>query len=452
MRTKLLVIAGLALPTALAAQLPATFNPRSIALGGAYTSLARGWEAALSNPAMLAARGRPGFSLGLPTGMVETGSNTYTFGDFRTYANKTLTDADKAYLLNRITQDDSMLTIRGVAGVAPVGLSIGPVALAAYTTGSVDLSMGADAVELFLYGNAHRSGVGQAFTADNSGGAGWSATTLAASLALPVASLPLGRLSVGATYKHILGHTLGRGGVISSSFVTNPFAVNAAGHAIYTDFGEGANCGDRGFSLSASSDPCSMNAGKGFGVDVGAVLQMGGRNLTLSAVLVNALGSMDWQADRMVYERTTNTMIQDGSGSITDTSISVTLRGAQIDADPVARAYRDSLMAEADFSRVLRVGAALRRGMVTLTAGGSLRLAAGLDGEPAQTLSAGGELRLLGFLPLRAGISSDLGKTIAFSAGSGLSLFGFNLDASIASITGSDRPGVIVGVGASLMW
>src|SRR5512132_3989876 len=108
--TKLLLLAGLALPSALAAQLPSTFNPRSIALGGAYTSLARGWEAPLSNPAMLAAIGNPGFTLGLPTANFETGSNTYTFGDFRKYANRTLTDADKAYLLNRITQDDSVLT------------------------------------------------------------------------------------------------------------------------------------------------------------------------------------------------------------------------------------------------------------------------------------------------------------------------------------------------------
>ena len=45
----------------------------------------------------------------------------------------------------------------------------GPVALAAYTSGSVDLSMGADAVELLLYGNAHRTGAGQAFTASGSG-------------------------------------------------------------------------------------------------------------------------------------------------------------------------------------------------------------------------------------------------------------------------------------------
>lgn len=451
MRTKFLLLAGLALPTALAAQLPATFNPRSVALGGAYTSLARGWEAALGNPAMLGARGRPGFTLGLPTGAVELGSNTYSFGDFRKYGDADLTDADKAYLLNRITEDDSTLTLRTIVGAAPIGISIGPIALAAYSTGAVDLSMGADAVELALYGNAHRSGAGQSFTAAGSGGNGWSATTIAASIGLPVANLPLGRLAVGATYKLQLGHTLGRAAETSSSFQTNPnFQVNAAGHAIYTDYG--ANCDSHRFSLSSETDPCTLNGGAGYGVDIGAVLQMNGTALTLSAVFVNALGSMTWEENRFIYERTVNSMVQDASGNVVDTSITTTLRGAAIGGDAVARALRDTMLAHSDFAQVLRAGAALRTGFVTLTGGASVRLKEGIDYQPAQTVSAGAELRLLGILPLRAGIATDLANTVVFSAGSGLHLLGFQLDVSMASITGSARPGVIVGAGASIFW
>jgi hypothetical protein len=439
------------LPTALAAQLPATFNPRSLALGGAYTSLARGWEAALSNPAMLAAAGRPRFSIGLPNVGVETGSNTYSFSDFRRFANSTLDSADKQYLIDEIRRDgDSALTLRTIVGAAPVGLSFGPIAVAAYTTGYVDLSMGADAIELILFGNAHRSSPGEFFTARGSGGSGWSATTLAASIALPLANLPLGRLSVGATYKHLLGHTLGRAAEISSRFQVNPtFNVNAAAHAIYTD--QGTSCDTRSFSLSASDDPCALNAGSGYGVDVGAILQRG-RGFTLSAVFTNAMGSMTWNADRLVYERTLDTL-REQSGGVRDTAIVTELRGAAIDADPIARAMRDSLLAHADFSQVVRFGAALRRGTwLTLTAGGSFRLREGLDPEPAQTVSAGGELRLLKIIAMRGGISSDLGQTLVLSGGAGIQLLGLNIDASIAGISGSDRPGVIVGLGASLLW
>jgi len=262
--TKLLLLAGLALPSVAVAQLPITFNPRSIALGGAYTSLARGWEAALSNPAMLAAVGNPSITIGLPSVNVETGSNTYTFSDFRTYANKTLNAADKAYLLHQVTKNaDSALTLRTIFGAAPFGISLGRFALATYTTGNMDMSMGADAVELALYGNAHRSGPGQFFTAHGSGGSGWAASVLAGSFAWPVMNSPMGRLTVGATYKKVLGHAMAVGGELSSHFQVNPqFTANVAGQAIYTDEG-GNNCGSRSFSLSASGDPCSLNAGAG---------------------------------------------------------------------------------------------------------------------------------------------------------------------------------------------
>jgi len=450
MRTTKLVIAALVVPAALAAQLPTGFIPRSIALGGSYTSLARGWEAAFSNPAMLGATGRPSFTLGLPNVRVETGSNSYTLSDFEKYANKTLDSADKAYLLHQITRDDSVLTIRGIVAAAPVGISFGSIALSAYTTGQVEGSLGADAVELALYGNAERSGPGQYFTANGSGGTGWAATVLAGSFALPIGETALGRLALGVTYKRVLGHALGRAGVLSSKFQVNPnFVARAEGQAIYTD--EGGSCGSRSFSLSASADPCSLNAGSGYGVDFGAVLQRG-PNLTLSAVLVNALASMTWNTDRLVYEYTLDTLAERPDGGVDTLSESRTLRGAAIAGDPIARTMRDSLLANSGFSQLVRVGASLRKGWITLSAGGSVRIKQGLDEQPAQTISAGGELRLLHILPIRAGISSDLSNTVVLSAGSGIQLLGVNLDASIASISGSNRPGVIVGLGASLIW
>ena len=118
MRRTVLFLAGLVAPAALLAQLPTT-SPRSLALGGAYTSLARGWEAVSWNPALLAARGRPRFTLGLPQLSFEFGSNSYGFGDFRKYANRTLDAADKAYLLGKI---DTSLTVREILAVSPVGI------------------------------------------------------------------------------------------------------------------------------------------------------------------------------------------------------------------------------------------------------------------------------------------------------------------------------------------
>lgn len=446
MRPSTLALAGLLLPAALCAQLPDP-STRALALGGAYTSLARGYEAVAWNPAMLATSGRPGFTLGLPHLTVEFGSNTYSFGDARKYANHFLDDVDKQYLLDQISLDDSVLTVRDITGISPIGLSIGPFAFSAGTTGDLDFSLGRDAVELALYGNAARSGPGEFFTARGSRARGWAATTLAGSFAHAF-RVPAGRLSVGVTYKKVIGHALARAAETASSFQVNPvFDVSAAGHAIYTNYSSSYDPSGPGDLLGGEG-----KAGSGYGVDVGGALQLGGRQLTLSAVLVNALSSMTWDASRFAYERATYEVVQSADGSVQDTLIRTTLETeAQIDVDPIARAYRDSLLANADFARVLRVGLAYRRGMLTLAGGGQLRLSEGLDRQPQQQLSGGAEYRLLHVLAIRVGAASDF-KSLVLSGGTGIQFLGINIDLSAASISGSDRPGAVFGVGMGLIW
>src|SRR5512135_537341 len=115
MRRTAFVLAALLAPTALRAQLP-DVSPRSVALAGAYGATARGFEAVAWNPAMLAARGNPGLTVALPRLTVETGSNTFTWGDISHYANRHLTDQDKADILAKIVHDDSSLTLRSLIG------------------------------------------------------------------------------------------------------------------------------------------------------------------------------------------------------------------------------------------------------------------------------------------------------------------------------------------------
>jgi hypothetical protein len=443
MRRSCVVLAGLLAPVTLSAQLPEG-STRGLGMGGAYTAIARGYEAVRWNPAMLAANGRPSFSLALPQGALELGSNTWGFGDFRRYSERYLTDADKQDLLDRISLDDSVLTLRSIGGVTPIAISIGPFAVAIGTSGHADMSLGRDAVELVLNGNAARSGPGDFFTARGSNARGWAATTLAGSFARALNIGP-GRLSLGVTYKHITGHFLGRAAETASSFQVNPaFAASAAGHAIYTGYSSDYEFSGLGLSGEA-------RAGNGFGVDLGGVLQFGGRSLTLSAVFVNALGSMNWDVDRFRYERAVYS-VTETNGEVTDTRDVTTLTTAnQIANDPAARALRDALLANSDFSRYLRGGVALRTGGLTLAGDVILRLTEGLDRVPSQQIAGGAEYVLLGFLPLRAGIATDF-KNVGLSAGSGLRLLGVNLDLSIAKIEGDDRPGVIVGAGLALIF
>jgi hypothetical protein len=436
MRRSLLPLVLLLAPSALAAQLPNN-STRALGLGGAYTVYARGFEAVAWNPAALGVRGRPGFTIGLPQGSLEFGSSDLGFSDFRKYADKFLSAQDKADILAKI---DTALGIRTIGGVTPFALSIGRFGFSLGVAGDVDARLGKDAVDLALNGNASRSGPGQFFTAAGSRGSGWAATTAAASIGWPLVSSPLGRITVGATAKYIWGNGLGRGNETSSQFQINPaFQVHAAGHAIYTDY-ESNN------DLSFGNAP-----GHGFGVDLGGMLEMPG-GLTIGASLVNIVNTMSWKADRLTYERDDYLVTQAANGQLSDTQVKTKLTGAAIDGDPVARAFRDSLLDNAHFSRLARVGVGLKLGKLLVAADGQLRLSDGLDHPPSQFVSAGAEYVLLGILPLRAGIGSDFAHQLTLSAGTGLYLGPVHLEISAANISGSNNPGVRIGGGLALIF
>ncbi len=445
MKRVTLVLAGLLLPAVVQAQL-ADPSTRALGLGGAYTSLARGYEAVYWNPAMLAALGRPGLSIGLPHVSAEVGSNVYGFSDFQKYARRYLTTADKQTLLDKMANDSS-LTIRALGGVAPFGLSVGPFALAVGTTFEGDLSLGKDAVQLALFGNASRTAPGQFFTAAGSGAFGWGATTAAASFALPIPLL-IGRLSVGITGKYTIGHFMASGSDQGTKIGASPtFSAVTAGQVIYTNYAKGCK-----FQLFGTGE-CGGQAGKGIAADLGGALQFTS-GVTLSAVVVNAIGSMSWDDNRLVYERTRRTVTQDATGKVISTTTDSTRleTPTAIAADPQARALKDSLMAHSSFSKLARVGVALKSGMLSVGGMLQMRLQQGLDQQPSQLVAAGAEYRVLGFLPLRAGASWDFGEALTLSAGTGLQVLGINLDASIANITGTVHPGVRVAFGLGLIF
>jgi hypothetical protein len=440
-----LVLAGLLAPVLLHAQLPDP-STRALGMGDAYTSLARGYEAVYWNPAMLAAVGRPGFSLDLPHLNFEFGSNAYGLSDVSKYAGTFLTDADKATLLGKI---DTTLTLRALLGIAPIGLSVGPFAILVGSAGQMSLGIGKDAVRLALYGNAPRLGSSSLFTAQGSNGRAWAATTVGFSYALRIPS-PLGHLSVGATYKYVIGNFLGTAGDLGSQVSFNPlFTATEAGQSVYTNYG--TNCGS--ISLS-DTGVCGGKAGTGYGIDLGGTLQLARRGITLSAVLVNVLGKMTWDASRLCYDRTQSQTTQSASGSVTDTVLvqQSLCDPTSIAANPQAATLRDSLLGHADFARLARFGAALRRGNLTVAGDLQLRLKEGLDQQPGQLLSVGAEYRALGFLPLRVGASEDFVGATMFAGGIGLQLVGINLDFSLADIVGSTRPGVRLGLGVGLIF
>ncbi len=439
MRRALALLGLLALPAAASAQVPGS-SVRALGMGNAYGALARGYEAIGWNPALLASTHGYGVTVGLPQATAEVGNNAYSIDDILSYRDKDLSDADKQYLLGRVVNDDSTLQARGLFGVHSLGFSIGSFAVSLSSSGYLQAQASRDAVELALNGNGAFTGTSNFFDLAGSGGNAWAATTLAGSYAMFVPT-PMGRLNLGVTAKRVWGNFLGRARDDGSEVGTD--TVSATGQVIYTDYPGG--------DFSGMGDLFGRSPGTGWGVDVGAALELNDR-LTVSAALVNVLGGMSWKDDRLRYERAFYTVSLDITGIVRDTTADSVLVGAAIATDAQAAAFRDSLLSNTKFARLLRGSVAYRLGGFTLGGDLQMRLSTGLDRQPDFMIGGGAEYVVGGFLPLRAGLRTDFGDVTAFSGGTGLRLGPFALDFSAAAIMGSTNPGVIVGAGMGLFF
>jgi hypothetical protein len=431
----------LAAPTALAAQLPGG-SARAMGMGGAYGALARGYEAPAWNPALLGISRQPHFSIGLPQAQVEFSNNAYTFSDIRTYADSSLTDADKQYLLSRIVNDDSTLAMNLDVGLAGLGVSVGHLAFSISQSVFASGAMPRDAVEFALYGNWGASGANVLQLA-GTGGHGWASTTLAGSYGYPL-HLAGHPGAIGVTVKRVWGNFLGQMSNTLSSISVDSINVNAS--TIYTNY-------ESGQSITSVTDLFGRAPATGIGVDLGGAIELANRHVTLSAALVNLVGGMKWDSDRLRYTNSVYTLHTTPAGTVADTASFIALTDpTAIENDPQARALRDSLLETTDFARLLRFGGAWRTGKLTAASDLQFQLSAGLDYHPGVLWSAGAEYALLGFLPVRAGFRSDFAKTTAVSAGLGLRLGPVALDLSGAAILGSLHPGVVTAVGLGLLF
>ena len=436
MTRRLLALAALAIPAALPAQIAGN-SARASGMGNAYTALARGWEAIAWNPAMLGTPHQPGISIGLPQMTGEVGNNAFTVGDIRKYADKDLSDADKQYLLSRITNDDSTWIVRGRLGGQALALSVGPLAFSYSMSGLVTASASRDAVEFAFNGNGAFATGQNFFELAGSGGHAYAASTLAGSYGRSF-NTGFGRMSAGVTVKWVKGNFLGTARDEGSQVYTD--SVAAVGEVLYTEYPN---------QFEGFGDVFNRAPGRGLGVDLGATLQLT-RNTLVSVVLVNPIGSMSWDQDRLRFDRSAYTLRMSANGVVSDTSSQTTLRGSAINTDPAAVALRDSLLDNASFSKGLRAGLATRLAGITVGSDIAFRLKEGLDPMPAVNFGVGAEYVVLGFLPLRAGFRSDFDETTALSVGTGLKLGFFSLDLSAAEIMGSRHPGAIVGAGFGL--
>jgi hypothetical protein len=427
----LLTIVLLAAPGALRAQLPHA-TARSTAMLQSYTAAARGYEAIVWNPALLAMPGRPGFSLDIFQAAADVHSNTIGPSDVLHYLGDSLDTTEKDKILAETRAGaDSTLSLGATVDAQTLGVTIGPFGIMATGAGDAAAAVSDDAVELALFGNVTRRAPGQQYSAAGTKGSGWAGASLAIGFGLPLRMVPTGHLAVGATLKLTQMFTAGIASDAGSFLQNAPdFSTRAAGEA-----------------LIFHPDSSATNNGFGVGLDLGVAYDLVS-GMRLGLAIENLFSTISWKEQNLVYYRQDYIMQQIGD-QFTDSTV------ADVDmpytaSDPNQRALRDSLVGVQTFPTRLRAGVLLRAGPLRVAGDAMLQLKHGLVPGDAQRLSAGAELPLK-IVALRAGLSSNFSGSLSYGGGLGFLMGPVRLDLGVNATPGGSHQGMQAAIGLSVM-
>lgn len=383
------------------------------AMVGSYTAVARNFNAVLWNPANLGLPGNSGFSFALLPAYATLGMGPVTPATLAKYDGEVIPDAVKREWVTLITEKGGQ-SLSGDAGVTWAALNIGRIGLQAstgvFSTGKLSPAL----TEVLLFGNAgFNNGTPKDYALSGSTIDASVITTVGASFAQPI-SLMLGPLpnqtfSLGGTAKLVLGNGLVTGIESGGALEADPVAVRINFPVVH-------------------SDTNSAVSGSGMAFDIGAAWQ--GGPFRAGAVIRNVFSTFAWTTDNWSYRPAIVTFTADSSE-------------ANADPQPYANAPAAlrNRVKDLKLDPVLALGGAFT-GFGPLTLSGEYRqqLGDGLQLGTKTHLGVGAELRLIPFLPIRAGFASVTGGT-RMGGGFGLE-FGFvnlQLSGAVAKIDGMDE-------------
>jgi hypothetical protein len=388
--------------------------PQAIGMGDNFTALARGFGAVYWNPAGL---GMPDNALVSAAFLPVTGTaglGPVTPGDIAAYDGERIPHDSRARWLDRIRAEGGE---RGTfaTDLTYVAVSVGRVAFSASSSVRARVNMGPDAAELVLFGNAGLTGEPRDFSLEGSRVDAAGTTTLAASIGLPLrvrlGPLPDQNFAIGATVKYTVGNFLLMGQEEGGTLSTSPLEVDVRFPLIHTAFPDEDDDG-------ATID--FLRNGAGVGLDIGAAWR--GGDYFAGVTIRNLVHTFEWDRDALRYR----------SGVASWTADTAT---THFEERPFAEAPAELVDRVAGFhtyAPVLAAGAAARV-LPYLVLSGDVRhaLADNLEVGERTHLGVGGELTIVPFLPVRAGLAAISGGYQA-SAGIGLRLGGVQLAAAAA--------------------
>lgn len=386
-------------------------NARSVAMGGAYTALARGVEAPGWNPANLALSGEKQYRLNLISVGLGFHNNSFSKKQYDLYNGSYLTAEDREDILASIPSQG--LRADFDTEVQAMGISVGPFAFTASGLAASDFTVSKDIVDLILHGNE----LNRVYNVGATDGEGWGIASFALSTAFPISIAMLPEFSVGASIKYLRGFGYGKVKEAASTLLTDIEGIHGAGRVVI-DHARG---------------------GSGLAVDIGAAGRLN-QNWTLSLGISNLFSFINWNKEtkRFIYVFTADSLTIE---NIEETDIDSVFTDSDETVD--IESFGSHLPSE------LRVGVARTTKKLTLAVDFSqgLRKAAGVSTKPR--LAVGAELRLIDFLPLRGGVS--IGGKRGFSPSIG---FGFDFSICSLDFAVSSKGGMFSGrgVGFAFAW
>ncbi len=382
-------------------------SARSVGMGRAYLSLARGVDAARYNPANLGFRDFQKKGVEFVGFGANISNNSFTLDEYNKYTGAFLTDRDKADILNSIP--DEGLAFSGEAEVSALSLSLGSVALSFEGFGAAEVNLNKDVINLLLNGNAFGDSI--EFNGSFSEAVGYSSVGL--SYARPIYSMGTRQITAGVTVKYI--HGLG---------VEEILEMEGLAATLTTGFqGEG-----RMIARTASG-------GSGYGVDIGSAVKLND-SYTVGISVKNFLSNISWN----------NSPEEHGYLFSFDT---VTVDNMDEDF-VVSDDYTKEIEGfSTTLPSVMTIGLAQIQGALlwAIDWEQGFRRAAGASSKPR--IAVGVEYSPLPFFPLRSGFSTGGNRSAAFSFGVGINATAFYLD--VAAVTGASvSPGSSKGVNVAV--
>lgn len=260
------------------AQAPGAADARAAGLAGNFLTLADGPAAALWNPAGLAARGAPRWSVSVPSLRASAGAGPV---GLTSWLGGGSPSADERGAWLRAIEADAGQWARAQMEVTAIGASYGPLALLLTTRLGAEAWLPPDAARLGLFGNGGGPGADSVFGLAGSDLRAHAVTTAAVGYGVRVPMGVPGELSVGAALNVHVGHYLAAMTDNGSVLLEEPRWIHL-----------------RLPLLQIGAPEATSHPAVGWGVNVGATWQRG--PVTVAAVMRDLGPALRWDTDAAV--------------------------------------------------------------------------------------------------------------------------------------------------------